>query len=683
VLSSDDTGPTPLWVPSEQRRAVAQLSRYRQWLAAQRGLDLGQYDYAALWQWSVDHLEDCYGSIWGYFDVQAEPGYERVLGRREMPGAEWFPGARLSYPQHIFRDKDDDALAVQFASELRPLGHWTWGQLRAHTAALAAGLRAAGVGVGDRVAAYLPNTPEALAAGLACMSIGAIWSACSPDFGVRSVVDRFAQIEPSVLLAVDGYRYGGRDFSRLAEVRALQEALPSVRQTVLLRYLDPEADTSGLRETVLWEEFEQPGAELAFDTVPGEHPLWVVYSSGTTGLPKPIVHSHAGMLVDQLKYVHFHFDAQPGDRMFWFTTTGWVMWNVMLGVLLSPASIIIYDGSPGYPDLGVVWDLAEHTGMTMFGTSASYIVSCLKAGLHPAQGRDLSALRSVGSTGSALPAEGFDWVYRELGPDIWLFSVSGGTDVAGPFLGGVPWLPVYRSELQARVLGVAVESWDEQGRPLIGETGELVVTKPMPAMPICFWGDDDGSRYREAYFSVYPGVWRHGDWLEITPRGSGILYGRSDATINRGGVRMGSAEIYRAVLTLPEIADALVVDLPAEDGRGLMPLFVVLAGDATLTEELVERIRRTIRTECSPRHVPDRVFAVSDLPRTLTGKVLEIPVKRLLMGADPEKVASKDSLANPDALDWFDRSRTGIREALGLDPAQVGSRPASPSDTPR
>jgi acetoacetyl-CoA synthetase len=493
------------------------------------------------------------------------------------------------------------------------------------------------------------------------------------------VVDRFAQIEPSVLLVVDGYRYGGKDFSRLAEVAALQKALPSVRRTVLLRYLDPGAGFGHLRDTVAWEDFEQPGTELTFEAVPSEHPLWVVYSSGTTGLPKPIVHSHAGMLVDQLKYMHFHFDAKADDRLFWFTTTGWVMWNVILGGLLTPASVVIYDGNPGFPDLGVLWNLAEQTGMTLFGTSASYIVSCMKAGLRPREGRDLSALQAVGSTGSSLSADGFEWVYRELGPDIWLNSSSGGTDVAGPFLCGVPWLPVYPAELQTRVLGVAVESWDEKGQPLVGETGELVVTKPSPAMPICFWGDDDGRRYREAYFDVYPGVWRHGDWLEITPRGSGILYGRSDATINRGGVRMGSAELYRAVLTLPEIVDALVVDLPSDDGIGVMPMFVVLAPGTELTDDLVDRVRATIRTECSPRHVPNRIFAVRELPKTLTGKLLEIPVKRLLMGAEAETVASRDSLANPAALDWFEESRAAIVESLGL--PSGGWRPPATSSS--
>jgi acetoacetyl-CoA synthetase len=654
----------PLWVPSEERRQAAQLTRYCQWLAQTRGLRFAVDDYQALWQWSVDALSDFYASVWEYFGIDADPGYDAVLGRREMPGAEWFPGARLNYAHHLFRGKRDADVAVRFASERAGPESWTWGDLRVRTAALAGGLRQAGVGPGDRVAAYLPNIPEALAAGLACMSRGAIWSACSPDFGVRSVVDRFAQIEPAVLLAVDGYRYGGRDHGRLAEVRALQEALPSLRRTVVLRHLDPGADLSGLRDTVRWEDFEEEGAALEFESVPSDHPLWVVYSSGTTGLPKPIVHSHAGMLVDQLKYGHFHFDAKAGDRLFWFTTTGWVMWNVMLGLLLGPASIIIYDGNPGWPDLGVLWDLAERTGMTLFGTSAAFIVACMKAGLQPRRGRDLAALQSVGSTGSSLSADGFEWVYRELGPDIWLNSSSGGTDVAGPFLCGVPWLPVYPAELQARCLGVAVESWSPDGRPLVGETGELVITKPSPAMPIRFWGDDDGRRYREAYFETFPGVWRHGDWLELTPRGGGILYGRSDATINRGGVRMGSAEIYRAVLTLPEVVDALVCDLPGDDGVDVMPLFVVLAEGAPLDEALVDRIRRTIRTQVSPRHVPDRVFAVPELPRTLTGKTLEIPVKRLLQGADIDRVASRDSLANPQALEWFEQSRKAILDEL-------------------
>ncbi len=656
----------PLWVPSDERKERAQLTRFCRWLGEQRGVHFDIGDYESVWRWSVDHPDDFWASVWDYFEVVADPGYDAVLGRREMPGAEWFPGARLNYAEHIFRGKADDDLAVQFASERHAPASWTLGELRARTAAMAAGLRAAGVGVGDRVAAFLPNIPETMAAGLACMSLGAVWSACSPDFGVRSVVDRFAQIEPTVLLAVDGYRYGGKDFSRLGEVRALQDALPSVRRTVVLRYLDPDADLSGLRDAVLWEDFEQPDSGgLEFERVPSDHPLWVVYSSGTTGLPKPIVHSHGGMLVDQLKYVHFHFDAKVGDRLFWFSTTGWVMWNVMLGMLLSPASIIIYDGNPGHPDLDVLWELAEQTGMTLFGTSASYIVSCMKAGVHPrSNGRTLEALRSVGSTGSALSADGFEWVYRELGPDIWLNSSSGGTDVAGPFICGVPWLPVYPAELQARALGVAVDSWDPEGRPLVGETGELVITKPMPAMPISFWGDDDGSRYREAYFDMYPGVWRHGDWLELTPRGSGILYGRSDATINRGGVRMGSAELYRAVLTLDEVIDALVVDLPGDRGVDVMPMFVVLAEGATLDDGLVDRIRRTIREQVSPRHVPDRIFAVPELPRTLTGKTLEIPVKRLLLGAEIDTVASRDSLANPQALEWFAESRKAILDEM-------------------
>ena len=446
------------------------------------GLDFAVGDYGSLWRWSVDHLDDFWASVWEYFEVVADPGYDAVLGRREMPDAEWFPGARLNYAEHIFRGKADGDLAVQFASERHAPASWTFGELRARTAALAAGLRAAGVGVGDRVAAYLPNIPETMAAGLACMSLGAVWSACSPDFGVRSVVDRFAQIEPTraagggrVPLRREGLLAAGRGAGApgCAAVGAPDggAALPRSRRRPV--GAAGRRALGGLRAA--------GRRSCIFERVPSDHPLWVVYSSGTTGLPKPIVHSHGGMLLDQLKYVHFHFDAKAGDRLFWFSTTGWVMWNVMLGMLLSPASIIIYDGNPGYPDLGVLWDLAAQTGMTLFGTSASYIVSCMKAGLHPrSAGRDLSALRSVGSTGSALSADGFEWVYRELGPDIWLNSSSGGTDVAGPFLCGVPWLPVYPAELQARCLGVAVDSWDPEGRPLVGETGELVITEPMP-----------------------------------------------------------------------------------------------------------------------------------------------------------------------------------------------------------
>ena len=638
------TAPPILWTPSPERIERAALTRYTRWVEERTGRTFASYEQ--LWQWSVDELEAFWASIWDFFDVRASAPYERVLGSREMPGAQWFPGARLNYAEHVFRDRDQDAVAIRHAGELRPLTAMTWGELRELTARIAAGLRAQGVGPGDRVVAYLPNVPEAVAAFLACASLGAVWSSCSPDFGARSVVDRFAQIEPKVLLAVDGYRYGGRDFDRREVVDGLREQMPTLTATVLLPYLDADATLEG---TIGWEDFLGPaGSQLAFEQVPFDHPLWVLYSSGTTGLPKAIVQGQGGILLEQLKKLNLHLDAQAGDRVFWFTTTGWMMWNFLVGCLLTPASIVLYDGNPAHPDMGALWELAARAGITTFGTSASFLAQCMKQGVEPGAGRDLSALRSVGSTGSPLAPEGFQWVYDQLGADTWLFSTSGGTDVCTAFVGGVPTLPVYRGELQARSLGCAVEAWDEDGRPLIGEVGELVITEPMPSMPLYLWGDADGSRYRASYFDMYPGVWRHGDWIEITARGTAIIYGRSDSTINRGGVRMGTSEIYRAVLALPEIVDALVVDVDS-----WMPLFVVLADGATLDEELERRIAARIREDCSPRHVPNAAHAIAEVPRTLSGKVLEVPVKRILQGTPPEQAASRDSLANPAALDWF------------------------------
>jgi acetoacetyl-CoA synthetase len=618
--------PTLLWDPPPALAERAVMTRYMR----ERGFD----DYGSLRRWSVDDLEGFWGSIWDFFGV--EGGYDRVLGSQAMPGAEWFPGAEVSYPGHLFRGKDADSVAIVHASELREQAELTWGELRTQVARIAAGLRELGVGRGDRVAAYIPNIPEAVAAFLATASLGAVWSSCSPDFGARSVIDRFAQIQPKVLLAVDGYRYNGRDFDRGDTVRGIHEAVGG--RLVRLGYLDGSG----------WEQgFERDG-ELTFERVPFDHPLWVLYSSGTTGLPKAIVHGQGGILLEHLKKLHLHVDAQAGDRIFWFTTTGWMMWNFIVSGLLTEAAVVLYDGSPGHPDMGVLWDLAESAGITCFGTSAAYIGACMKAGVEPGDGRNLSRLRALGSTGSPLSPEGFRWVYEHVGRDTWLFSTSGGTDLCTAFVGGCPILPVYEGELQARALGAAVEAWDPEGRPLIGEVGELVVTKPMPSMPLYLWNDPDGERYRESYFDTYPGVWRHGDWIEITERGTAIITGRSDATINRGGVRMGTAEIYSAVLNLDEIVDALVVDV-----EGHMPLFVVLRDGAELDDDLTKRIRTRIREDCSPRHVPDEVVAVGEVPRTLSGKVLELPVKRILMGTPPEQAASRDSLANPEALDFF------------------------------
>ena len=639
------------------------MTEYMRWLESERGLRFDGYE--ELWRWSVEDLEGFWGSIWDFFEVQADGGYDRVLGSREMPGAEWFGGARLNYAEHVFAGKDDDEVAILHASELRELSELSWGELRAQVAAVAAGLRELGVEPGDRVVAYLPNIPEAIVAFLATAAIGAVWSSCSPDFGPASVVDRFAQIEPRALIAVDGYRYGGKDFDRRETLARLQEEMPSLRGTVVLPYLDPEPDLSPLRDAMRWEELlaAGEGAELAFERMPFDHPLWVLYSSGTTGLPKAIVQGQGGILLEHLKKLHLHVDAHPGDRLFWFTTTGWMMWNFLVSGLLTRAAIVLYDGSPGHPDMGVLWDLAERAGITMFGTSASYISACMKAGVEPGAGRDLSRLKAVGSTGSPLSPEGFDWIYEHVGRDTWLFSTSGGTDLCTAFVGGVPLLPVYRGELQARALGAAVEAWDEDGNSVIDEVGELVVTKPMPSMPVFFWGDADGSRYRASYFEHYPGAWRHGDWIEITSRGTAIIYGRSDSTINRSGIRMGTSEIYRAVLGIEEIVDALVVDVPRPGTEGWMPLFVVLREGAELDDELRREIAHRVRERCSPRHVPDEVFEIAEVPRTLSGKALEVPVKRILMGTPVAQAASRDSLANPAALDYFAEMASSLDNA--------------------
>lgn len=652
-----------LWKPSLEEIEGAAMTRFMRWAGERHGRRFA--DYEELRRWSLDELEDFWEDIWIFCGVRSSRGYERVLDSRKMPGTRWFAGAELNYAENmLLRDRRPDEVAVLHASELRPLAELTWGELSEQVAAVAGGLRALGVERGDRVVAYMPNIPETLVAFLAVASIGAVWSSAAPEFGARSVIDRFAQIEPRVLLAVDGYRHGGKDFDRTEVLSGILAELPTVEHAVLLPYLDgeiseaPRAWPGGLT----WGQLRErgAGAELVFEQVPFEQPLWVLYSSGTTGLPKAIVHGHGGILLEQLKKSHLHLDLRRGDRMFWFSTTGWMMWNFLIGCMFTEAAIVLYDGSPGHPDLGVLWELAERTGMTCLGTSASFLTSCEKAGLRPGSEYDLSRLRSIGSTGSPLPQEGFRWVYDQVKPDVWLFSTSGGTDVCTAFVGGCPLLPVYMGELQCRALGCAVEAWDERGHSLVDEVGELVLTEPLPSMPLFFWGDDDGGRcrevgerYRESYFSMYPGIWRHGDWIRITPRGGAVIYGRSDATINRQGVRMGTSEIYRAAGAVEEVVDALVVDLPHEQLELRMVLFVVLREGAVLDDELRKRIARRIREDCSPRHVPNEIMQIEDVPRTLSGKVLEVPVKRILMGAAPEQAASIDSLANPRSLDYF------------------------------
>jgi acetoacetyl-CoA synthetase len=631
--------PTPVWTPPAD---LLEHSEMAAWLR-----ELGLADYEALWQWSVQDIGRFWRRVWDRYGVQADGDPSTALADASMPGASWFPDVALSYPEHIFLGKRDDAPAVHFAGEDGPPETWDWARLRRETAQIRAGLRRMGVGRGDRVAGVMPNIPQTLAAFLATSSLGAIWSCCSPDFGSRTIVDRFAQIEPKVLLAVDGYRYGGKAFDRTALIEQLRTELPTLEHVVVLAHLGDDGDWG--------QQFPPTDEPLAFERVPFDHPLWIVYSSGTTGLPKAIVHGHGGIVLEHLKNFRLHHDVRPGDRLMWFTTTGWIMWNYLVSGLLSDTSIVLFDGNPGYPDLGTLWDLAAATKATLFGCGAAFIHGCMKAEIEPAAGRDLSQLRSVGSTGSPLAPEGFDWIYDHLGGETWLASVSGGTDIAGAFVGGAPIVPVYRGELPARYLGVDVQAWDEDGHSVVDAVGELVVTQPMPNMPVKFWNDPGDERYIDAYFSTYPGVWRHGDWLRITPRGSAVIYGRSDSTINRGGIRIGTAEVYAAVLAITEITEALAVDVPSEDGTGdgCLFLFVVLADGAALDDSVLSALKHGIRRDCSPRHVPDEVIVIPEVPKTLTGKPLEVPVKRLLMGRDVLEAASRDALANPAALDWF------------------------------
>ena len=627
-----------LWEPPAQMRDGSAMGRFMR----QRGFD----SYDELWRWSVEDLEGFWGALWELFDVQASTPYEAVLGRRDMPGAEWFPGAELNYAEHVFRMARPGEAAIVHATESSPLAEMSWDELADQVARAAAGLGRLGVGRGDRVVAYMPNVPETVVAFLATASLGAIWSSCAPEFGVPTVIDRFKQIEPRVLLAIEGYRYGGRDFDRTDRVREIEAAIPSLEHTVMV--------PGG------WDDLLSEPAELRFEQVPFDHPLWVLYSSGTTGLPKAIVQGQGGILLEHLKKSRLHSNLSPSDRFFWFTTTGWMMWNFLVGGLLAGSAIVLYDGQP---DTGGLWQFAEEAGVTCLGTSAGFIGACMKAGVEPGRDAGLSRLRSLGSTGSPLPVEGFEWVYEHVKPDVWLFSTSGGTDLCTAFVGACPVLPVHAGELQARCLGAAVEAWNEDGRAVVGEVGELVITQPMPSMPLFFWNDPDGRRYRESYFDTYPGVWRHGDWIKITERGTAVIYGRSDSTINRGGVRMGTSEIYSAVEGVPEVVDSLVIDVPRDGGESYMPLFVVMREGMDLDEDVEAQIRRRVREHCSPRHVPDRIVAISEVPRTLSGKKLEVPVKRILMGTAVEAAASRDSLANPDSLDYFVELAGSLDEA--------------------
>ena len=654
----------PLWEPTEAIRQQANLTKYMHWLEDKKGLRFTTRD--ALWQWSVDHLEDFWASLWEYFAIKASKPYTTVLEERKMPGASWFQGAELNYAEHAFRNASPDRPAILFRSERHSLREVSWHELTTKVGAVAHALRELGVQRGDRVVAYMPNIPETLIAFLACASIGAIWSSCSPDFGMSSVIDRFKQIEPKVLFAVDGYQYGGKTFDRRSVVADLQTALPTVQKTILFPYLFGDAEPITLANTLTWSDILTHSSPLTFEQVPFDHPLWVLYSSGTTGLPKAIVHGQGGVLLEHLKSISLELDLKQDDKFFWFTTTGWMMWNLVIGGLLVGATVLMYDGSPGYPTMGTLWQFAEDTGMTLFGTSAGYITACMKAGITPDKTYNLSKIREIGSTGSPLPPEGFRWIYEHVKPDVWLASMSGGTDVCSGFVGGSILQPVYEGEIQGRGLGAKVESFDEQAQPLIDDVGELVITEPMPSMPLFFWNDDGNKRYLDSYFEMFPGVWRHGDWIRITPTGSVIIYGRSDSTINRMGIRMGSSEIYRIVEGFPEILDSLIIGVELPGGKYYMPLFVVLRDGVTLDDTLKAQIKEQLRRNVSPHHVPDEILVIQEVPRTMSGKKLEVPVKKLFLGMPVGKAVSVDAMANPQSIQYFidfARDKNVLKEA--------------------
>lgn len=640
-----------LWEPPENSKKGANITRYMEWLDQHHGLRFSSYE--ELWRWSVADLEAFWDSIWHFFEVKASKPYTKVLAEKKMPGSRWFPGAELNYAEHVFRNAFLGRPALIFKSELSPALEVSWDELYRKTAAVAAALRKAGVQRGDRIAAYMPNMPETVVAFLACASIGAIWSSCSLDFGTRSVVDRFKQIEPKVLFAADGYSYNGKTFDRRQVVAELQQTLPTLEKTVLVPYLHRDSIADNSAGLLLWNDLLSDSTELVYEQVPFEHPLWVLYSSGTTGVPKAIVQGHGGIVIEHLKILGLHLDLKPEDKFFWFTTTGWVMWNILVGGLLLGSTVALYDGSPTYPDMNGLWDLAEKTGMTVLGTSPAYIMSCMRAGMAPGETNDLSKLRAVGSTGSPLPPEGFQWIYERVKKNLWLSSVSGGTDVCSAFVGGCPLLPLHAGEMQCRCLGVKVEAFDEGGRPVVDQVGELVVTEPMPSMPLFFWNDSGDRHYRESYFEMYPGVWRQGDWIKITSRGSAIIYGRSDSTINRKGIRIGTSEIYGVVERMPEIFDSLVIGVELPGGEYYMPLFVVLKAGIEMTDSLRARISESIRRDLTPRHVPDEILVVPEVPRTLNGKKLEMPVKKILMGMPVEKAVNLDSMRNPAAIEYF------------------------------
>ena len=637
-------------MPTPAQVNGANLTHYRRWLT---GLGIELADYPALWRWSVDNIEQFWESLWDYFDLRYSQKWTEVLATREMPGAQWFPGARLNYAENIFARRDDGRPMLLYKAENSELVSYSWADIAEQTRRLAAVMRGLGISAGDRVVAYLPNIPEAIVALLATASLGAVWSSCPPDFGENSVLDRFSQIEPKLLIAVDNYQYNGRQHDRSSVLARLRAALPTVTKSLLV---GPHSDGSAAApDTLLWADAlaAAPDEPLAFAQLPFDHPLWVLYSSGTTGLPKPIVHGHGGILLEQIKAVVFHNDIKPGERFYWYSSTGWMMWNYLVGTLLAGAIPVLYNGAPGYPDMNGQFALAAAAGVNYFGTSAAFVSACIKAGIHPNQRYDLSQIRGVGSTGSPLSTDGFRWVYDNINRDLALESLSGGTDLCTAFVGGARTEPIYLGEIQGASLGAKVQAFNEAGEPVIDEVGELVIAEPMPSMPIYFWNDPVMARYRESYFEMYPGIWRHGDWISFNERGGCVIYGRSDATINRQGVRMGTSEIYRVVESFDEVLDSLIVDLEFHGRASFLPLFLVLRDGATLDEALERRIRQKLRADVSPRHVPDVMIAIDQVPYTLSGKKMEVPVRKILLGLDAHRAANLGAMRNPEAINFF------------------------------
>jgi acetoacetyl-CoA synthetase len=640
-----------LWAPHPERAARSNLAAFERWLALRRRIKFSSYD--ELWRWSVTDLEGFWAAVWDYFLIQSSTPHSRVLARRQMPGAEWFPGARLNYAEHALRHERDGVEAFLFKSESTPLTSMSWTELGNRVRILATRLRELGVKPGDRVVAYLPNGPEAVIALLAAASVGAVWSSCGPDFGARGVLDRFAQLDPKVLICATSYRYGGQHFDRRAALRQIVAGLPTLKQ-VICAGPEPE-DAHSLRWDDLFDRPPIAPADFQFEQVAFDHPLWVLFTSGTTGAPKPIVHGHGGIVLEHLKHLHFNFDIHARERMFFHTTTGWMMWNFLVSGLLSDVVPVLYDGSPSFPNVEVLWQLAQESRTSLFAASPSYVSMISRAGLVPKDKFDLSHLVGITLAGSPASPECMKWFYDNVKADLWVAPGCGGTDVCTGFLGGVATLPIYAGEIQARALGCAVYAFNEKGESVVNEVGELVITEPMPSMPLHFWRDPGHKRYRETYFDLYPGVWRHGDFLRVNRRGGCFVLGRSDATLTRRGVRIGTAEIYRSLAMVDEVEDSLVVNLSLPGERYFMPLFVKLRDGLSLDERLAERIRDALRNEYSPRHVPDRIYQVEEIPVTHTGKKLEVPVRRILMGSPAARAVDLASMAQPRALDFFIR----------------------------